>query len=207
MKVNRPVYLALRGLLRILLKGPFAVLKGFRVAGAERLPRRRRALIVTCNHAAFIDSVYLILAVRSRFTICGAKPRLFRSAPLRLAMALANILKVENREQFLTDTAELLAADETLLIYPEMGRFPDSLGEFKTWAAEVALANGVPLLPCYLYGTTRGQQGAPKLIVGEELAAEGDAETLTCRLRQAILDLVPPNGDNRDLPAPATGAA
>ncbi len=191
MRVNQPWFLALRGLLRFLLKGPFMVLKGFSVAGAERLPRRRQALILTCNHAAFIDSVYLILAVRSRFTICGAKPRLFRSALLRAAMALANILKVESREQFLADTSRLLAAGETLLIYPEMGRNASGLGEFKTWAAEVALANDVPLLPCYLYGTTRGHHGPPELIVGEALAAEGDEESLTGRLRQAILALAP----------------
>lgn len=191
MRVNRPFFLALRGLLRFLLKGPFMVLRGFRVIGADRLPRRRRALILACNHAAFIDSVYLILAVHSRFTICGAKPRLFRSALLRALMALANILKVESREQFMADTAALIAADETLLIYPEMGRFPDGIGEFKTWAAEVALANDVSLLPCYLYGTTRGHDGPPKLIVGEELSAEGDAETLNRRLRRAILALAP----------------
>ncbi len=191
MTVNRPLFLALRGLLRFLLKGPVMVLRGFRVQGAERLPQRRRALIVTCNHAAFIDSVYLILALRPRFVICGAKPRLFRSALLRVAMALANILKVESHEQFLADTGALIAADETLLIYPEMGRNADRLGEFKTWAAEVALAGSVPLLPCYLYGTTRGHDGPPRLIVGEELAPEGDAESLTGRLRQAILALAP----------------
>ena len=189
--VNRPAFLALRGVLRFLLKGPFVALKGFRVEGAERLPRRRRPMILTCNHAAFIDSVYLILAVRSRFTICGAKSRLFRSAGLRAVMALANILKVEDREQFMADTGTLIAAGETLLIYPEMGRFPDGLGDFETWAAEVALENQAPLLPCYLYGTTRGHSGPPRLMVGEELAPEGDAGALTDRLRREILALAP----------------
>ena len=191
MKVNRPLPLAARGLLRLPLSVLLPVLKGFRVDGGERLPRRPRPLILACNHAAFIDSVYLIVAVRARFTICGAKPRLFRSAPLRAAMALANILKVEDHDRFLADTSALLAAGETLLIYPEMGRFPDALGDFKPWAAEVALAAGVPLLPCYLYGTTRGHDGPPKLIVGEELAPEGEAESLTRRLRQAISSLAP----------------
>ena len=106
-------------------------------------------------------------------------------------MALANILKVESREQFLADTGALIAAGETLLIYPEMGRFPDGLGELETWAAEAALAGGVPLLPCYLHGTTCGHEGPPRLYVGEELAAEGDAETLTQSLRRAILALAP----------------
>ncbi len=191
MRVNRPVYLALRAVLRALLKVPFYAVKGFRVVGGDRLPTRRQPLILACNHAAFIDSVYLILAVPSRFTICGAKPRLFRSGPLRFAMALANILKVENHDQFLADTRQLLAAGETLLIYPEMGRFPDQLGEFQTLAAEVALGSRTPLLPCYLYGTTQGQAGPPRLIVGEPVAPDGDAEGLTERLRSAILALAP----------------
>ena len=191
MSVNRPPFLALRGILKWLLKGTFAVVKGFRVVNGERLPRRRRPLILACNHAAFIDSVYLISALRPRFVICGAKPRLFRSAPLRFAMALANILRVDGHEQYLADTSALLDAGETLLIYPEMGRFPEGLGEFETWAAEVALAGGVPILPCYLHGTTRGHSGPPRLIAGEELAPEGDAEGLTRHLRQAIRDLAP----------------
>lgn len=198
MNVNRPLFLALRGVLKWLLKGPFVALKGYRVAGAERLPRRRRPLILACNHAAFIDSVYLILAVPSRFTICGAKPRLFRSPLLRFAMALANILRVDGHEEFLTDAGALLESGETLLIYPEMGRFPDGLGELKTWAAEVALAHRAPILPCYLYGTTRGHHGPPRLVVGKELAPEGDPEALTRRLRRAIEALAP---------APATAAA
>lgn len=191
MNVNRPAFLALRGILRWLLKGPFALLKGFRVVNAGALPRRRRPLILACNHAAFVDSVVLILAVPCRFTICGAKPRLFRTPLLRFAMALANILRVDGREAYLADTAALLASGETLLIYPEMGRFPDGLGEFRTWAAEVALEGGVPILPCYLHGTTRGHAGPPRLIVGEELAPEGDAEALTRRLRHAICALAP----------------
>ena len=192
MNVNRPAFLASRALLKGVLKVPFYFLKGFRVIHPERLPRHRKPLIVACNHAAFIDSVYLILALRPRFTICGAKPRLFRTPLLRLAMALANILRVEGREGFLADTSQLLAAGETLLIYPEMGRFPSGLGELKTWAAEVAIANGVPLLPCYLYGTTQGHNGPARLFVGDELAPEGDVDGLTRGLRDAILALAPP---------------
>ena len=190
-QVNRPPYLALRWILRLLLKVPLQLIKRFRVEGSERLPRQRQPLILACNHAAFIDSVYWILALRSRFTICGAKPRLFRSASLRFAMALANILKVESHDQFLADTGALLAAGETVLIYPEMGRYPEGLGDFETWAAEVALSNRVRLLPCYLHGTTRGHSGPPRLVVGESLAPEGDADALTQRLRRAILALAP----------------
>ena len=187
--VNRPFWLLLRRLLKIAL-GPLARWgRGFRVEHADRLPRSRRPLIVAANHAAFVDSVYLILALRPRFVVCGAKPRLFRNAKLRSAMALANILRVEDHDQYLRDCGALLKSGEILLIYPEMGRFPNGLGPFKTWAAEVALANETSILPCYLAGTTRGQEGPPRLVVGEVLAPEGDAESLTTELRRAILAL------------------
>lgn len=190
--VNRPFWLLLRRVLKLALHLPVRLVKGFQVEGAQRLPQRRRPLILVANHAAFIDSIYVILAVSPRFTICGAKPRLFKNPTRRKLMALANILKVEEHSQYLRDCTTLLAAGEILLIYPEMGRFPDGLGPFKKWAAEVALASGAPLLPCYIYGTTEGQEGAPKLFVGEEIEPTGDAERLTQHLRRAISALAPP---------------
>jgi 1-acyl-sn-glycerol-3-phosphate acyltransferase len=191
--VNRSLPLFVRGLLRRLLLVPVKLLGGFRVDGAARLPAGRRPLILVCNHAAWVDSVYLILALRPRFTICGAKPRYFATAPRRALMAILNILPVdpEGREAFLADCRDLLAAGEILLIYPEMGRNPAGLGEFRTWAAEVALASGAPLLPCYLHGTTRGHLGPPRLIVGELMEPAGDAAELTRRLRRAVAALSP----------------
>lgn len=196
-EVNRPSWLLLRRLLRLLLRPLVFLVKGFRVQGGHRLPRQRRPLILVCNHAAFIDSIYIILALTPRFTICGAKPRLFRTPTRRALMALANILRVEDHGPFLDDCQALLKSGEILLIYPEMGRFADGLGPFKTWAADVALASGAPLLPCYLYGTTRGHQGPPRLMIGEELPPTGDATTLTAQLRQAIVDLAPPTAGRK----------
>ena len=188
--VNRPLWLGLRFVLKSLLV-PVLALLGFRVAGRQNLPRSRRPLILAANHAAFVDSIYLIVALGPRFTICGAKPRLFRTPVRRALMALANILRVEDHLRYLADCRQLLEAGEILLIYPEMGRFPDGLGPFETWAAEVALENRTALLPCYLYGTTRGQTGAVRLIVGKEIVPSGSPEDLTRQLRDAIEALAP----------------
>ena len=181
--VNGPAWLGLRWVGKHLLR-PVLWLGGFRVSGKENLPRRRRPLIVAVNHAAFIDSVYLIAALGPRFTLCGARPRLFATPVRRALMRLANILKVDGRERYLADCGALLAAGEILLIYPEMGRFPEEMGPFQPWAAEVALAAGAPILPCYLFGTTRGQEGATRLFVGPEVRPEGEAGALTARLRR-----------------------
>jgi 1-acyl-sn-glycerol-3-phosphate acyltransferase len=190
-RVNRPPFLALRGLLKLLLLPLLGWKLRFRVVGGERLPRARRSLILACNHAALIDTVLLILAVRPRFTVCGAKPPYFRTAGRRFLMAVANILRVEDQATFLDDCRRLLRDGEILLIYPEMGRNPDGLGDFSDWAAEVALASGAPLLPCYLFGTTRGQEGGVRLFVGREMRPEGGAVELTASLKRAIEQLAP----------------
>jgi len=191
-RVNRPLPLLVRRALRPLLRAAF-FLRGFRVEGAERLPRQRRRLIVVANHAAWIDSLYFLAAVRPRFIVCGAKPRYFATAWRRALMATLNILPVRDHQTFVADCVALLAANEITLIYPEMGRNPEGIGEFLTWAADVALASNAAILPCYIHGTTRGHAGPPRLIVGHEIEPGGDAAMLTGRLFDSVTSL----GGNR----------
>ena len=72
-----------------------------------------------------------------------------------------------------------------------MGRNLEGLGKFKSWAAEVAIAQQVPVVPCYLYGTTRGQFGPKQLIIGEPKLPHEDAINFTGTLRSAVLNLKP----------------
>jgi len=190
MNVNRPHYLFIRFLLKNVLHAVFCI-KGYRIYGRENLPVRRKSAILIANHAAFIDSVYLICSLRPRFVICGAKPKYFQKWMIRQLFFIANIMKVENHDQFLKDCGQLLQNNELILIYPEMGRFPEGPGPFKKWAAEVALSNRVPVIPCYLYGTTGGQSGKKCLTVGPAITAEGDPEALTQLFRKSIIDLNP----------------
>lgn len=193
--VNRPFPLFLRWKLKLLARAYLSIFRKFRVTGREFLPAKRRPCILACNHAAFIDSVYIACAVQPRFTICGARPVYFRKRMTRFLFGIANILKVENREQFLEDCGRLLDAGEVLLIYPEMGRNPGGMGEFKTWAAEAALSRNVPVIPCYLYGTTAGQEGRARLIAGPSLTPEGSPASFTETIREAILNLQRQNGN------------
>jgi|GEM_PF-1869583 len=189
--VNRPCYLFLRSCLKLLVTCYLHLFKGYRIEGKVYLPQQRMPSILIANHAAFIDSVYIICAVRPRFTICGAKPKYFQNFFRRHVFRTANILKVESHEQFLHDCGLLLRSGEIILVYPEMGRNPEGLGEFNTWAAEVALVQQVPVIPCYLYGTTAGQSDKKQLRVGTPIKPQGSPETLTRHLRESILRLKP----------------
>ncbi|NQT26513.1 1-acyl-sn-glycerol-3-phosphate acyltransferase [candidate division KSB1 bacterium] len=182
--------MSIRAVLKLITRFIFWV-KGYRIHSGEHLPKKRQACILIANHAAFVDSIYLIASVRPRFTICGAKPKYFRKWPIRQLFQIANILKVESHEQFLKDCRLLLRSGEVILVYPEMGRNPDAMGPFQTWAAEVALAEKVQVIPCYLYGTTNGQSGKKRLIVGSPIEPQGNAESLTQMFRESILSLKP----------------
>ena len=186
--VNRPVLLFFRSVIRLLLICYFILFKGFKVNGKKNLPKKGPAIVIS-NHAAFIDSVFFICSMRRRFVVCGAQPRYFNSRRKRTLMGLANILKVESEEQFLTDCKTLLDKKEIILIYPEMGRNKEEMGEFKDWAAKVALSRKSSVIPCYMYGTTVGEKGGRKLIAGEAIIPDGSSELVTKIFRDKIVEL------------------
>jgi 1-acyl-sn-glycerol-3-phosphate acyltransferase len=194
-RLNHPLYLSIRFLLKSLARVVLWV-RGYRIVNNENLPQKRMACILVSNHAAFVDSVYFIASLKPRFAICGAKPKYFRKWPVRQVFQIANILKVDSRDQFLRDCGTLVRSEEIILIYPEMGRNADKMGPFQTWAAEVALEENLNVLPCYLYGTTKGQAGKKRLIVGSFIQSVGDAESLTETYRRAIETLKRKGQDN-----------
>lgn len=196
-RVNRTLPLAIRAILRLLIgcylrsigrlavHDPFAVTKQF----------RRGPLILTCNHASYLDSVYLSCAFRPRLTICGAKPRYFSTFAKRVVASIGNILRVESQEQFVADCSELLRAQETIVIYPEMGRYPHGMAPFKTWAAEVALKNDATIVPCFIRGSGIPPHKRVELFVGEPFRVRGTPERVTADLRGKVEYLrAAPNG-------------
>lgn len=189
--VNKPIYLFLRKILKILIKPVLRLFKGLTIVGKENLPGPGRSCMIIANHAAFFDSIYIICAVGPRFTICGAKPKYFNSRIKRFVFKIANIIKVVDKNQFLEDCRILLESGEIILIYPEMGRNHGGLGAFKTWAAEVALLYRVSVIPCYIYGTTANQNGAKRVIFGAPIDPCGTPDELTRCFRERILGLKP----------------
>lgn len=167
---------------------PLARVRGFEVRHAERIPAVGPWLLC-CNHAAFVDSVYLHLAAPVDFAVCGGHPRLFRSRGRRLLMAVGNVRQVEDESSFMRVVGERLRAGRPVLVYPEGGRNPDGLGPFRPWAARASLEHEVPIVPAYLWGTTSGQEPPVRLSIGQMLRPSGDAEALTDRLRERIESL------------------
>jgi len=186
--INRSFLLYIRAIIRFIIKPIFHTFGKFTVIGKDNLPEKGPYILIS-NHAAFIDSIYFICAMPFRFVICGAKPKYFSSFIKRTIFGIANILKVETKEQFIDDCSELLKNKEIILIYPEMGRNAEDMGVFKNWAAEVAVKNGCHVIPCYLYGTTKGQDKKVRLIIGQGFLPEKTPELLTCNMRKKILDL------------------
>jgi 1-acyl-sn-glycerol-3-phosphate acyltransferase len=86
----------------------------------------------------------------------------------------------------------------SLLIFPEGGRAPKGLREFKEGAAYIAIKSGAPIVPLALQGTheilavhTAVVRGGPvRLMVGDPIPAQGltlkDRERLTATLRDRI---------------------
>lgn len=186
-RVNVPFFLFLRLLLKTAVRTCLFVSRGLTVLGREHLPRKRSGCILIANHAAFIDSVYIIAALKPRFTICGAKPHYFQKALLRTLFRTANIMQVTDEQQFISDCVSLISAGENILIYPEMGRNPEAMGPFKPWAAQAALNSGANVVPLYIYGTTAGQTGRKTVIAGPAFAPFGNPEQLTAEFRRRIL--------------------
>jgi 1-acyl-sn-glycerol-3-phosphate acyltransferase len=189
--VNRTAPLAARRVLRRVLAPIVRARTGLEVHHAHRLPTHREPLLIACNHAAFADTVLLSVAIKPRFVVCGAHPRLFATRSKRALMALGNVMRVDDHAQYMADCKALLAAGEILLVYPEMTRNPGGMGRFETWAAEVALAAGTPILPIFLHGTTLGHAHPARVYVGQRLDPTGTAVSLTESLHQAVQALQP----------------
>ena len=160
-----------------------------RLLGAQNLPPKGTACIFTCNHPALIDSFWLQLKLRRRLAICGAKPKYYTTPLRRGVLGMANIRRIGGRQEFLITAGRLLGAGKTLLVYPEMGRYPDGLGPFQPWVSELSIQHNTPLIPCYLAGTGARDNRRLTLVIGEMLPPEGSPEFLTERLRVRIDNL------------------
>lgn len=128
------------------------------IEGKENIPAEGGAILVI-NHISNLDPVIAGIQIADRRPVRAlAKASLF-SKPV-----IGNVLKKMEHIPVYRNSAdaaeayktaiERLEAGEVIAIYPE-GTIPmnvDAMGEFKTGAARLALATGVPIIPIGQWG-------------------------------------------------------
>ena len=124
--------------------------------GLEKL-EKDRAYVLVANHNSYMDTpVVLLIPLQIRFF---AKQGLFRIPLLGGHLRRAGHFPVvrENPRaslKSLTEGARLVRErGVSVVLFPEGGRSPDGLREFKEGAAYIAIKAGVPAVPIGITGT------------------------------------------------------
>ncbi len=186
----------------------FNLVTGHRIVrhGSGRLPTTGSA-VVAINHTAYVDFIYLgLVAYRQerRQVRFMAKVELSGNPVLKWAMRGCGVIKVDRsagRDSY-DEAVETLRRGEVVGIYPEATISRSfELKDFKSGAARMALEAEVPIIPVIVWGAQRiatkgrpmhlGRTKTPVMVsVGEPIAADGTAEELTARLREAMQSML-----------------
>jgi 1-acyl-sn-glycerol-3-phosphate acyltransferase len=173
-----------------------------RTEGLENLDPKQTYVFVS-NHASYMDipAILMELPVQFRFF---AKKGLYRIPFLGTHLKRAGHLPVDrsnarNSLKSMTEGARIIAERHvSVLLFPEGGRSPVGLREFKEGAAYIAIKAGVPVVPMALVGMRERlpmrsihiRSGRVVLRIGRPIPTAGlkpsDRETLTQQLYSEI---------------------
>jgi 1-acyl-sn-glycerol-3-phosphate acyltransferase len=151
-------------ILKAVLKPLLLAVYDLRVEGLDNVPRKGPA-IIAANHVSFLDSFFIPLMIRRRKVTYLAKADYFNSWKTAWFFRMVGQIPIERDDkaqarEALDAGVEVLKAGKLLGIYPEGTRSPDGrVYRGRTGVARIALAAGVPVIPCGLVGT---QQVMPK---------------------------------------------
>ncbi len=128
---------------------------GFRVQGAEKVPRHG-GVIIACNHISEMDPPVLGFSIPRTFAIM-AKVELFRHRFGDFYLRKLNAFPV-NRvgidTKALRTAIEFLKGGEAVVIFPEGTRSHDGrLLPVKSGISLIASASEAPVLPAFIWGT------------------------------------------------------
>jgi 1-acyl-sn-glycerol-3-phosphate acyltransferase len=129
-----------------------------RVEGLENVPRKGPA-IIAANHLSFLDSFFIPLMIKRRKVTYLAKADYFNSWKTAWFFRMVGQIPIERDDksqarEALDAGVDVLKAGKLLGIYPEGTRSPDGkVYRGRTGVARIALAAGVPVVPCGLIGT------------------------------------------------------
>jgi 1-acyl-sn-glycerol-3-phosphate acyltransferase len=143
---------------KAILKPTLLALYRIRVEGLESVPKKGPA-IIAANHLSFLDSFFIPLVIRRRKMTYLAKADYFTSWKTAWFFRMVGQIPVERDDKAKSQKAletglQVLQEGNLLGIYPEGTRSPDGrLYRGRTGVARLALAAGVPIIPCGLIGT------------------------------------------------------
>jgi 1-acyl-sn-glycerol-3-phosphate acyltransferase len=127
-----------------------------RLEGLEKLDPRANYVFVA-NHASFMDIPALLAALPHQFRFF-AKKSLYPIPFLGWHLKRAGHLPVDRSNvraslKSMSEGARMVAERHiSVLLFPEGGRAPEGLREFKEGAAYIAIKAGVPIVPVAIVG-------------------------------------------------------
>jgi 1-acyl-sn-glycerol-3-phosphate acyltransferase len=173
-----------------------------RSEGLEKLDPRGTYVFVA-NHASYMDIPAILSQLPHQFRFF-AKKGLYKIPFLGTHLLRAGHLPVDRSSpraslKSMTEAARIVAQRGTcMLLFPEGGRAPDGLREFKEGAAYIAIKAGVPIVPMALIGMREKlpmgsihiRSGEVTLRIGSPISTKqlklSDREALTKRLYDEI---------------------
>ena len=175
------------------------------VEGADKISPHGSYVFVS-NHLSYMDTPLVIAHIPAQFRFL-AKKSLFKIPFIGYHLKRAGHIPVERGDaraslRAMADAARIIRErGVSVLVFPEGGRSPGALREFREGAAYIAIKAGVPAVPVGIMGTrevlpmgsvlVRG--GAVRLRIGEPIPTTGltphDHRALTQRLRREVVEL------------------
>lgn len=176
-----------------------------KVEGLENVPKEG-GCVFAANHLSYMDTPLAMAHIPVQFRFL-AKKSLFPVPFIGYHLKRAGHIPVDRSDarasvRTMTDAARIIRErGVSILVFPEGGRSPGAMEEFRDGAAFIAIKAGAPLVPVGVVGTrevlpmdsllVRG--GEVKLRIGEPLATEGltarDHHALTHTLRERVVEL------------------
>jgi 1-acyl-sn-glycerol-3-phosphate acyltransferase len=173
-----------------------------RVEGLEKLDPHASYVFVA-NHASYMDIPAILAALPHEFRFF-AKKGLFRIPFLGTHLKRAGHFPVDrsnarNSLKSMSEGATCIASRKvSVLLFPEGGRSPAGLREFKEGAAYIAIKAGVPLVPmallgmreCLPMGSIHIKSGSVTLRIGESIPTAGWTIASRSALNEKLYDEV-----------------
>jgi 1-acyl-sn-glycerol-3-phosphate acyltransferase len=176
-----------------------------RVEGLERISAEASYVFVS-NHLSYMDTPLAVAHIPSQFRFL-AKQGLFKVPFIGYHLKRAGHIPVPRGDaraslRTMTEAARIVRERGiSVLVFPEGGRAPGAMREFKEGAAYIAIKAGVPAVPVGIVGTrqilpmdsllVRG--GEVRLRIGTPIPTAGltihDHRQLTAQLREAVTEL------------------